>query len=188
MKTKILFSALIILILLFTSGNTIIAQTSDKKIKEAMSAAPPSISANATILDNPLKPTGNKEVLRKGTNEWTCFPDNPNMPGQNPRCFDPQAMEFFSSIADKREPNITKIGYAYFLQGGGARSNTNPWDTSPTPNNEWMEAQVPHIVLITPDKGILEDLPKKSDNGGPWVMWDGTPYAHIMIPVPEYNP
>ena len=20
-------------------------------------------------------------------------------------------------------------------------------------------------------------------NGGPWVMWKGTPYAHIMVPV-----
>jgi hypothetical protein len=20
-------------------------------------------------------------------------------------------------------------------------------------------------------------------NGGPWVMWPGTPYAHLMIPI-----
>ncbi len=44
---------------------------------------------------------------------------------------------------------------------------------------------MPHIVLISPDKEIFEGLPTESDNGGPWVMWSGTPYAHIMIPVPE---
>lgn len=158
-----------------------------KKIEEAMSAAPPSISKNATILDNPTAPESEKVVLRKGTNEWTCFPDNPNMPGKNPRCFDKQAMEFFSAVHDKRIPNITRTGFAYFLQGGGSRSNANPWDTSPTSDNEWMEHQVPHIVLITPDKAILDSLPTKMDNGGPWVMWEGTPYAHIMIPVPKYS-
>ena len=164
------------------------AQTNEiqKKIEEAMSAAPPSISAQATILDNPTEPGGQKVVLREGTNGWTCFPDNPNMPGKNPRCFDEQAMEFFSAVADKREPNLTRTGFAYFLQGGGSRSNTNPWDTSPTPDNEWMEMQVPHIVLITPDKAILEGIPTKMDNGGPWIMWSGTPYVHIMIPVPQY--
>lgn len=162
------------------------AQSKDiqTKINEAMSAAPLSISKNATILDSPI-PGGEKVVLREGTNEWTCFPDNPNMPGKNPRCFDPQAMKFFQAVADRREPNITGTGFAYFLQGGGSRSNANPWDTSPTPDNEWMEMQVPHIVLITPDTSILEGLPTKMDNGGPWVMWGDTPYAHIMIPVPK---
>jgi hypothetical protein len=96
------------------------------KIEEAMSAAPPSISANATILDNPTEPGGEKVILRKGTNGWTCFPDDPNMPGKNPRCLDEQAMEFFSAVEDKRAPNITRTGFAYFLQGGGARSNANP--------------------------------------------------------------
>ena len=190
MKTTILFSVLIILNLSIPSGNTVIAQTNDIqiKIKEAMSAAPPSVSANATILDYPLEPDGKKSVLRKGTNEWTCLPDNPHMSGKNPMCVDAQIIELFSAISQKRNPNITRTGFGYFLQGGGARSNTNPWDTSPAPNNEWMELQVPHIVIVSPDEAILEGLPTNSDNGGPWVMWDGTPYAHIMIPVPGYNP
>ena len=166
------------------------AQTNEtqSKIEDAMSAAPLSISENATIIDNPTEPGGEKVVLRKGTNGWTCFPDDPNMPGKNPRCFDEQALEFFSAVNEKREPDITSTGFAYFLQGGGSRSNRNPWDTSPTSDNEWMEMQVPHIVLITPDKEILEGITTKMDNGGPWVMWSGTPYVHIMIPVPMYIP
>jgi len=50
-----------------------------------------------------------------------------------------------------------------------------------------MGVQVPHIVVVSPDKTILEGISTKSDNGGPWVMWGGTPYAHIMIPVPKYS-
>jgi hypothetical protein len=157
-----------------------------KKIEEAMSAAPSSISANATILDYSPEPGGEKIVLRQGTNGWTCLPDNPHMPGNNPMCVDPQMIELFTAIAEKRDPNITQTGFGYFLQGGAQRSNANPWDTSPTPDNEWMDHQVPHIVVVSPDKAILEGLPTKMDNGGPWVMWSGTPYVHIMIPVPKY--
>jgi hypothetical protein len=150
-----------------------------------MSAAPSSISENATILDYPTEPGGQNIVLRKGTNGWTCRPDNPHMPGKNPMCVDSQIIELFTAIKENRKPNITKTGFGYFLQGGAPRSNANPWDTSPTPENEWMDHQVPHIVVVSPDKSILEGLPTKMNNGGPWVMWGGTPYAHIMIPVPK---
>lgn len=186
---KLTTHLVILFIVLSPSLVQVQAQVSDtqKKIEEAMSAAPSSISADATILDTPV-PGQEKIVLRKGSNDWTCFPDNPGMPGKNPRCFDKQAMEFFTAVMAREEPDITRTGFAYFLQGGGARSNANPWDTRPSPDNEWMEMQVPHIVLITPDKAILEGLPTKMDNGGPWVMWGDTPYAHIMIPVPEYSP
>ncbi|WP_340113023.1 hypothetical protein [Maribellus mangrovi] len=159
-----------------------------RKIEEAMSAAPPSISANATILNYPAEPGGDKVILRQGTNEWTCLPDNPHMPGHNPMCVDAQMIELFTAIAEKRDPKITQTGFGYFLQGGAPRSNANPYDTGPSPENEWMEVQVPHIVVVSPDKSILEGLPTNSDNGGPWIMWSGTPYVHIMIPVPKYLP
>ncbi len=166
-------------------GQTETKKTSSK-IEEAMSAAPSSISKNATILDYPTEPGGQNIVLRKGTNGWTCRPDNPHIPGNNPMCVDSQVFELLSAAGEKRDPNITQTGFGYFLQGGHGRSNLNPWDNSPTPDNEWMEPQVPHIVLVSPDKSILEGLPTKMDNGGPWVMWGDTPYAHIMIPVPKY--
>lgn len=181
------FRAILSFILTFTviQGQ---AQKNDiqAKIEEAMSAGPLSISAHATILDYPKTPGGEKTVLRKGTNGWTCLPDNPHMPGNNPMCVDSQLIELFTAIAENREPTITQTGFGYFLQGGAPRSNTNPWDTAETQDNEWMEHQVPHIVVVSPDKSLLEGLPTKMDNGGPWIMWSGTPYVHIMIPVPKY--
>lgn len=180
----------IVIIFCLLTAQVVQGQTETKKtlskIEEAMSAAPSSISENATILDYPTEPGGQNIVLRKGTNGWTCRPDNPHIPGNNPMCVDSQVFELLSAAAEKRDPNITQTGFGYFLQGGHGRSNLNPWDNSPTPDNEWMEPQVPHIVLVSPDKSILEGLPTKMDNGGPWVMWGDTPYAHIMIPVPKY--
>jgi hypothetical protein len=46
----------------------------------ADSAAPASLSKNATIMDREGK------VLRKGTNGWMCVPDNPDTPGTDPMC------------------------------------------------------------------------------------------------------
>jgi hypothetical protein len=38
-------------------------------------------------------------------------------------------------------------------------------------------------MVLTPDTNQLEALPTDPHNGGPWVMWKGTKYAHIMVPT-----
>jgi hypothetical protein len=30
---------------------------------------------------------------------------------------------------------------------------------------------------------MLKGIPSDPDQGGPFVMWGDTPYAHIMVPV-----
>jgi hypothetical protein len=30
---------------------------------------------------------------------------------------------------------------------------------------------------------MLDAFPTDPKSGGPWVMWKGTPYAHLMVPV-----
>jgi hypothetical protein len=38
-------------------------------------------------------------------------------------------------------------------------------------------------MIIVPDIKILEGISDDPNNGRPYVMWKGTPYVHIMIPV-----
>lgn len=38
-------------------------------------------------------------------------------------------------------------------------------------------------MIVVSDQELLEGLPTDPENGGPWVMWKDTPYAHIMIPT-----
>ena len=47
-------------------------------IQNAMSAGPSSISSDAAILDWDLN------VIREGSNGWTCLPDRPDTPGNDP--------------------------------------------------------------------------------------------------------
>jgi hypothetical protein len=38
-------------------------------------------------------------------------------------------------------------------------------------------------MIIVPDTNMLQGISDDPNNGGPYVMWKGTTYAHIMVPV-----
>jgi hypothetical protein len=38
-------------------------------------------------------------------------------------------------------------------------------------------------MVLFPDPKILDSYPTDPKMGGPSVMWKGTPYAHLMVPV-----
>src|SRR5262245_46057628 len=71
------------------------------KIQNAMSAAPKAIAKDATILDYPAKEGDQPPVLRRGTNGWTCFPDDPNSPGNDPMCLDKMGTAWFQALMMK---------------------------------------------------------------------------------------
>ena len=159
-------------------------------IKNAMSAAPPSISAKATIMGWATEEGGDMPVLRKGSNGWTCMPDMPGKAG-TAMCLDAPWMEWVDAWVNKREPKYNTMGFGYMLQDpppGVGESNVDPYGTEPTPDNEWINDGVPHLMILTPNAKALEGLSTDPGNGGPWVMWKDTPYVHIMAPMPEYVP
>ncbi len=98
------------------------------KIQSAMSAAPKGIAKNATILDYPAKEGDQPPVLRKGTNDWACFPDDPNSQGNDPMCLDKMGMVWFEALMMKTEPKLTAPGLSYMLQ-----EVTTPVMQSPLP-------------------------------------------------------
>jgi hypothetical protein len=154
------------------------------KIENAMSAAPSAISANATILDNALDDAGAFVVLREGSNDWSCFPDFPASPGNDPQCLDQTWLEWLYAFVAGDEPKVTVPGLAYMLQGGSDPSNTDPLATEPAAGEEWVSS-LPHVMLLLP--GELDQSLFSTDHhaGGPFIMWAGTPYEHIMMPVAE---
>ena len=83
-----------------------------------------------------------------------------------------------------KAPTTKVPGLAYMLQGGSDASNTDPFATEPTAGNEWM-ASPPHVMFIMPGKLDQTVFTADYHSGGPWIMWAGTPYEHIMMPVAE---
>lgn len=155
---------------------------SGDKVLQALSAAPESVAENATVLDYPTKEGEAPVELKKGTNDWSCFPDFPGSPGVDPMCVDKQGMVWLSAYTTKKEPNLTQAGLAYMLQGGSDASNTDPFAEKPTEGEDWITS--PSHTMVLPvgklDQSVYSTDPK---NGGPWIMWAGTPYEHLMIPV-----
>ncbi len=153
------------------------------KISSAESAAPAEISAHATIMDYPSKVGGPMVTLRKGTNGWVCMPDDPSTEGNDPGCFDGSWQTWIKAYSTKQKPVITHVGVAYMMAPGGASgSGTDPFATKATPTNDWG-FDGPHIMIVVPNTAQLAGLPTKRQRGQPYVMWAGTPYAHIMVPA-----
>lgn len=154
------------------------------KIESAMSAAPSTVSANATIMDTEFDDAGEFVVLREGTNGWTCFIDAPGTPGIDPMCLDETWMAWLRALIAGEEPNTKVVGLAYMLQGGSEPSNTDPMASEPAAGEEWMTSP-PHIMVIMPGKIDQSLYSPDYHSGAPWIMYAGTPYEHIMMPVTE---
>jgi hypothetical protein len=149
----------------------------DDMIANAMSAAPHSVSSAARIM------LMDGSVLRTGDNGWTCIPDDPGVPNNSPMCVDDVWLAFLEAYMNRKQPTYERIGIGYMLQGDFPASNTDPFATAATRDNQWLQEGVPHIMLLVPGTTLLETLPGDPHRGGPWVMWKGTPYAHIMVPA-----
>ena len=152
-------------------------ESAEVKIERAMSAAPPAVSREATIMDT------DGTILREGSNGWTCLPDT--MPGDHaPMCNDEVWMKLMGMMMGGPEYVPDRVGISYMMQGepdGAGVSNSNPAHPDPQSADDYVETG-PHLMIVVP-REMLEGVTDDPSTGGPYVMWGDTPYAHIMIPV-----
>jgi hypothetical protein len=152
------------------------------KIASALSAAPRSVSEHATVKDYPSAPNAPAPILRAGGSVWTCYPDDPTTPRPDPVCLDRQSAAWLDAWTAHKPPHLSADGYAYMLQGSSDASDTDPFATTPAKGDRWMTAP-PHVMVFPADpKSLIENNADRT-KGGPWVMFPGTPYAHVMFPV-----
>jgi hypothetical protein len=150
----------------------------EAKIQDALKAAPPSLADTVTVMD------WDGTVLRQGTGEYTCMPTGPGVEGTEPMCLDHAWMVWGDAWKNKKPFTPAGTGIAYMLAGDTGASNVDPYAQAATADNEWI-VEGPHIMLLLPDPALLDTYPIDPHNGGPYVMWKGTPYAHLMVPVGE---
>jgi len=83
----------------------------------------------------------------------------------------------------KTTPMVGSVGIGYMIAPGGAKaSNSDPYAMKPTSDNQWAH-HPPHMMIVVPDLKSLDGISTDPANGGPYVMFKGTPYAHIMAPT-----
>jgi hypothetical protein len=157
---------------------TSIAVADEAELQSALSAGPDSLTKHATIM------RWNGDVLREGTNGWTCLPDRPDNGGNDPWCVDESWSRFLGALRDNKTPDYDKIGIGYMLAGDAPVSNNTPGGKKEDGN--WVEGLGAHIMLLVPDQGMIDNISTDPNNGGPWIMWPGTAYAHVMVPIDAY--
>lgn len=153
------------------------AETDQAKIARALSAAPESIRAGATVTDVDMQ--GKMTVLRPGTNGFTCIPGRPDLIGDDPMCADGQGMMWVQSLmSHAAKPANTTPGVIYMLNGGTVFSDSDPYATAATGK---PLTDPPHWMIMWPFDSKTSGLPDHRVTAGTWIMWAGTPYAHLMI-------
>lgn len=157
------------------------AQDDAAMIKSAETAAPAAVSSTAAVYA--IGADGQMRTVREGTTGWWCMPDSPATPGPDPMCGDANAMEWAMAWIGKTEPPAGKVGFIYMLAGGTDASNTDPYATGPAESNNWVSTG-PHVMVLNA-VDMMAGYPTDAapDTAKPYVMWAGTPYQHLMIPV-----
>lgn len=170
---------------LMAAGSTAIAMepmSDEEIIASAEKAAPAAVAKQATIIamDDKMQ----MRTVREGTNGFTCMADNPQSPGTDPMCLDKGGMEWAGAWMSKKDPPEGLVGFGYMLAGGSDASNTDPHATEPDEKGKWVDTG-PHIMIFNAGEAV-KNYPQQGDNPdtkSPYVMWAGTPYEHLMIPV-----
>ena len=146
-------------------------------ISDALRAAPTNILDTASVSDL----AGN--ILRQGMSEYTCFPAPDGIAG--PMCFDAEWRRWMAAWMGGKPFTANRLAIAYMHAGdspNGGASNIDPAASLPTADNEWI-VEGPHLMVITPDPAVFEGIPTVIQTDGPYVMWSGTPYVHLMVPI-----
>ena len=105
------------------------------------------------------------------------MPGNPKVIGDPPMCADAASMQWVADFkAHKSKPTNTVPGITYMLAGATQRSDSDPYDQTSSPI-----AVPPHWMIMWPFDPKATGLPTTHRDTGAYIMWAGSPYAHMHI-------
>jgi hypothetical protein len=150
-------------------------------VAQAVMPLPPSLQSGATVIS--VNDEGEKKVLRKGSNDMMCRADSPAT-GFLVMCYHKRLDNYLSysssnaandspvrnrdyllDLVEKGTITPTKGGILYRLRGDA------------------VENAVPMSVIFIPNlTAATTGFANVPDPHQPWLMWEGTPLSHVMIP------
>ena len=169
--------------------------TAEQQIASAVLALPEGMRAGAGVLGYHMP--GHLMELRKGSNGMTCLADDPAAPAFHVACYHESLEPFMArgralraegvkgGMVDSTRFKEIKEGTlkmpstpaALYSLSGAAGS----WDPA---TNAVKEGKALYVVYIAGATAASTGLPTQPAAGLPWIMYPGTPKAHIMF-VPE---
>jgi hypothetical protein len=153
------------------------------KIADALRAGPAFVTRDATILDSPSAPGGEYRVLRRGTSEWTCLPGIPDLPYDEPACFDRVFMQWLRDALAGRPIQIDRVGISYMYAGAWVPHQTAPDET---PDKYYHVG--PHIMIVSPHHDELQPFTRDAASGMPYINHlRDHPAVFLVIPIRHWD-
>ena len=173
------------------------------KIWAYSTAAPSFIASDCTVVDM------DGTVLREGTNGWTAMPGNPRgmSDPENgwkdpheamPMVADAEGMKWAMAYMGVTKPQLDRDGWMDMLHGDMGEDNSVGMRMSidgdgqieiktkeTAEEGQWIVSGS-HLMLMPKDPASLKGLTTDFNSGGPYIMFQGTGYDHVMIPVEGY--
>lgn len=157
----------------------------DQTVAAASRGGPAAIAENATIAW--IDSAANVHVMRSGTNGFTCAIVRPD-PFAGAICADQVgfAWELAMLHGAATPPAQTAPGIAYMAEGGAhyedaAGNVVMEHDLSKHAAGSKRVVEQPHWMLIWPYDPAATGLPTKENAAGTYIMFAGTPWAHVMV-------
>jgi hypothetical protein len=166
------------------------AQSADPRIAEAIRPLPDDLQAGATVVVYDQK-TGERKVLRQGTNMMECQPKSP-VDGFT-RCYHKQLaprrdLEAKLRAQGKKDEEIS-AAVAEATKAGTIKAPTFGMMSYRLSDDKGriQKLWVMSVPNATPETIGVSTSSQREDallgKGLPWLMLPGTPGAHVMIPI-----
>jgi hypothetical protein len=139
-------------------GGPASVESSEIQMARAIAAGPKEITDQARMMGTDAE--GKRIVLREGNNDFICQPGKPQFVAQPATCYTINA----------------KHRIVYMLAGATQRSVSDPDDKTSQPL-----AVGPHWMIMMPFDPKTTGLPVTLSDTGAYIMWAGTPSAHLHI-------
>ncbi len=155
------------------------SMSQEEQIKLALSAAPLRIAQDAEVLV--LGEDGTLKEDKGGTNGFACVPTVMNLPEPDPMCMDAAAKQWLNDVMNNApKPSNTVPGIAYMAKGGSHWEKDGQVVMKEEPGAKIVK-EPPHWMVMWPFDAKTAMLPTAPNPSGVYIMFEGTPYAHLMI-------
>jgi hypothetical protein len=162
-----------------SSGKGIESMSQEDLIKLSLSAAPAHIARDAAVM---IPGEDGKMVeVKKGTNGFTCIPTVNNRSEPDPMCMDPAVSQWVNDLTNNApKPTNTVPGISYMARGGIHWEKDGKILMKEEPGSK-MVKEPSHWMVMWPYDSKTTGLPTLPNPAGVYIMFDGTPYAHLMV-------
>jgi hypothetical protein len=149
-----------------------------EQVKLALSAAPAHLVKEVGVMV--YGADGKLTEVRPSTNGFTCIPTVMNLPERDPMCMDAAVHQWMTDLMENAsKPTNTVPGIAYMARGGSHFEKNGKVVMSGDGAKAVKEP--PHWMIMWPFESATTKLPTTPNPSGSYIMFDGTPYAHLMV-------